>query len=140
MQRDEIETIVREWIDMGSKRPDTGLPPDAKVRIEARKITTFGHLKPGQSAPDSGMDVWSVEALLFFPERGDHWDDPDDLGLEVAQVLGRLEHSLGEDPSLGTPGVRAHWRGTDSTRPHRHPAAPAGYPCAVEVHVTLNYV
>jgi hypothetical protein len=138
MKRDDIEAMVRDWLDQASVDPRTGLPPDAKVRVTAHYITTIGHLEPGGAEPESGLSAWSVTATLYFPEASDTWADPNDMGLEVAQVLSRLEQSLEQDRTLGRSGIEVGWRGIDGDRPHQRRDAPAGYEYAVDVHLSVR--
>jgi len=86
------------------------------------------------------MDICSVTVTLYFPQESSTWEDPDDLGLEIAQVIQRMEESLNHDPSLGHRGLRAKWRGTDGSQPTQRSNAPPGYPEAVEVYLAVNYI
>ena len=137
MTRSEVEDIVREWIDTASMDPDLGVPPDAKVSINATYVSTIGHLKPGQSRPDGGTEMWMATATFYFRDEGPP-DDPRDVGLAIARVLDRLEDSLSNDPTLGGDVLRAKWRGTDGSEPTEPPYAPDGYPNAVEVYMGVT--
>lgn len=136
-----MEAMVREWLDRATVNPVTGVPPDAKVSVEARKVTTFGHLKPGQSEPDSGMEIWTITATLYFPEDSPTWEDPRDMGLAIAQVLDPLEESLASDPTMGTGqhGLRVEWRGTEGDEPVKRLNTPPDYPWAVDVHLAAHF-
>jgi hypothetical protein len=140
MNQEEIETTLLDWLNRASVDSRTGLSPDAKVALRMDRITTIGHLTPGQSEPDSGMDVWSGTATLYFPPTRETWDDPNDLGLEISQVLCRLEDSLEEDPMVGDSGLRVEWRGTDGSAPTERQSVYPGYPWAVEVFLTASHI
>jgi hypothetical protein len=135
--RSEVEKVVRDWLDDASVDPDLGVPPDAKVSVNATYISTIGHLKPGQSDPDSGTEVWTVTTTLYFRNEGPP-EDPYDVGLAIARVLDRIEESIASDPTLGGRVLRAQWRGTNGSEPTEPPHAPENYPNAVEAHIGLT--
>ncbi len=119
---EEVEQAVRAWLDGQSVNPATGVAPDAKVAVQATRITRFG---------EPAEEEWSVTAILFFPQ-----DDEEHLGVKIARILERFETAMGEDPSAGD-GMTLAWRGTDRG-PHGRLDAPAGYPTAVDVLFTVR--
>lgn len=131
------EGIVGEWLGCASVDPGLAVPPDAKVAVQARYLTTFGRLKAGQETPDDGQEWRQVTATLYFRNEGPP-DDPYDVGLAIARVLDRLEAALQRDPTMGGKVSRARWRGTDGSAPTEPPDAPDGYPNAVEVYVAVT--
>jgi hypothetical protein len=130
---------IRDWLGRASVDHTTGLPPDAKVAVTARLITTIGHLAPGQSEPENGMNVWSVTATMYLPSTSASSEEPTDAGLEIAQILTRLEESLEDNPTVEG-GLQLELRGTVGSAATEPENAPAGYPLAVEVLLTATHI
>lgn len=84
------------------------------------------------------MALWSVTATLYFPDGSSTWEKEGDHGLEIAQVLTRLEESLDADPSLGGRPLRVRFTGTDADRPHERPGSLLHYPWAVDAFLSVE--
>ena len=130
MQRAEVEDAVRSWLDRQSVNPATGVPPDARLSVSALRVTTFGAGAVAEAGGTVAPDTWSVTATLFFPP-----DDEEHLGVKIARILERFEAALRQSGDL--PGGRVSWRGTDRG-PYTRLDAPAGYPTAVDVLLTVE--
>ena len=140
MDRAELELTLLGWLGKTTANP-TGSPrEDVLVSIAADKITTIGHLGPGQTAPDSGMSVWTITMTLYFKmeDTGPTRLGPTDA-LLIQDTLDRMRRSLQEDPSLLARGLTVKWRGTRG-EPTRPVEAPDTHPLAVEVHLGATHL
>lgn len=127
MERSELEEIMRDWIDGVAINPTTGLPPDAKVHMDAGYPRPYGPIEPGESGPKPGTGEkhWLVTAKLHFPEGSQQ---------EITRVLNCIKTSLQEEPRIH-PRLFVESHGTDEPAPRN---APSGYPVAVEVCLSVT--